>query len=68
MKIRKCDHCGKEIVPQTYKNMFRTETRIDYVSASLLHKEHGDSIEINYDICNDCYRELRKWLNDEEAE
>lgn len=48
-----CDHCGSEITPKLLKGF--------EVSLEQKLKRYGIA-RLNYDLCYDCYEELKDWL------
>lgn len=69
IKKHKCDHCQKEYEP--YKS-FETETSVDKcgMHRKIIDTHYfdrvgllcGDGIDSDYDLCQDCAKELLMWL------
>lgn len=64
MKVYKCDHCGKEFPKITYKNYFVTKTEMHTVNVFKAFPQ-DTTLETEYNVCDDCYEELLKWLGEE---
>lgn len=54
-----CDRCGKEVKPRSIRKRHREfET---FLGAEFSHWGHSGR---KYDLCYDCYCELKKFMND----
>lgn len=65
MKVYKCDHCGNEFSKITYKNYFITRTETHTVNVLKMFPADDCTFETEYNVCNECYEELLKWLGEE---
>lgn len=56
MKIYKCDRCGK-VIDEGFEGI---KDNIDGSPSITVFKKDK---EVYADICNDCYREFRTWMD-----
>jgi len=58
MKALKCDRCGKFFMRKELNDAFGNDENVYYVVNSL----YGSACDSMYDLCIDCYRELKAWM------
>lgn len=58
MKALKCDRCGKFFMREELNDAFGNDENAYYVVNSL----YGSAGNSMYDLCIDCYRELKDWM------
>lgn len=59
-KARRCDRCGKFFMPEDFRRHFENDERGYYLTNSIYHPSESNF----YDLCIDCYSELRNWMED----
>lgn len=62
-KVTRCDRCGKEVKPRKiFKRIIRPLSDDAYDVTLSQELEMWGEIDKKYDLCADCYYELKEWL------
>lgn len=59
-KARRCDRCGKFFMHEDFRRHFENNGATYYLTNSIYHINESNF----YDLCIDCYSELRNWMED----
>ena len=59
-KAYRCDRCRKFFMPEDFRRHFKNDERGYYLANSIYRPSESDF----YDLCIDCYSELRNWMED----
>ena len=54
----KCDRCGKFFMKEDFENHYGDDRNAYYLVNSIF----GPVSENSYDLCVDCYKELKDWM------
>lgn len=57
-KARRCDRCGKFFMAEDIENTFGNDENVYYI----VNSRFGSAFDNMYDLCVDCYRGLKVWM------
>lgn len=63
-KARRCDRCGKFFMPEDFIKHFENDMTGYYLTNSIYHPSESNV----YDLCIDCYSELKNWMESKKNE
>lgn len=63
-KVRRCNRCGKIFMPKDFRRHFENDERGHYLINTIYCPSESDI----YDLCIDCYSELKNWMEDKKNE